>query len=621
MHRFGELDIDMFTGLRGKTEKVSIYEKFVDWVLKYRRPEWLTTEQIRARKRALKEMGLCVVHSGEQSASISVIEERLKEDEAAQDILTKARHQIEVNPVRTSIVSFYFKTSSRITEKQSKDKEPRRGSIEFIHASFSEFLFSERLLDIFEDWTVQKKAGGYYISDEVVSRQIYEMLGYGELTHEIVEFLIGLLIKKLEPNKWRVLFQRLQGFYIRWSSGEFIELVRKRTQIPLEQAYQFQMKDILVGQRQVDIFTGLNVLIILFSISRTAQQIQDKKFREVKRNLVFHPCVNQDLDDFDETRLQRIISYSECLRSSAFTQIVGGFMSGANLSNISLQRVNLSGASLDEANLSKTDLRRADLSGANLYKALLKNAYLRGADLDRANLKQADLTKADLKRTYFVAANLSGANLTKADLCGAELRDSILFDALLIDADLPGANLTDIKSDLGTRWLNVRGLHKANGIHSDLKNDAQFSDAIQLSEAVEHLLKGNIQRARSIYAEVNRKVARWGGAISASLWNKLAWISSLYSFNDSDVISASERAVKMEPARGNYRDTLAVAYAMSNRFEESIEQFERACGSKDFEDWDEISVKRRNRWVLSLKKGINPFSPHELSELLREELE
>lgn len=625
MHRSGELGSEIFDGLKGKTEKISVYEKFVDWVLKYRRPEWLANsqEQIAARKRVLKEMGLCVVHSGTQTTSISIVENRLSEDAAAQEVLIRAKREIEVNPIRTSIVSFFFKSVPEHIEMGSEVNNIRKGSIEFIHSSFSEFLFAERLVDTFEDWVERRRGNkeGYYISDEIVSRQVYEMLGYGELTHEVVEFIIGITVKRFEIEDWSVLFDRLEAFYLSWSKGDFIELTNRFTQIPLELAQEFRSRGIFLGQRQVDIYTGLNVLIILFSLHRYAQQVEISTLPEVDDRLVFRPCGKKGIDNFDELRLQRVISYSDCLRPSAFSQIVGGFLQGANLSDIVLQRVNLSGANLFEADLSKSDFRRADLSGANLSKASLREAYLRGADLDRANLRQANLTRADLKRAYFVSANLSDANFTKADLGGADLRDAILFDSLLNDAVLPGVNLTDIQSDFGTRWLNVRGLHKANGVPENLKNNPQFSTAVELSEAVELLLRGDIETSRKIYRSVRRKAAESEKNISASLWNKLAWVSCLHGYRDGETLAAAEQAVNMEPGRGNYIDTLAVIYATHGRFKDAIEQLEKVFESSDFEELDKALVDRRKKWLALLREDINPFSEEELNLLLLEELE
>ncbi len=94
------------------------------------------------------------------------------------------------------------------------------------------------------------------------------------------------------------------------------------------------------------------------------------------------------------------------------------------LSQLSLQKQVLVGASFAKATLRKTNLTSADLSNtnlsrANLSQASLKNAKLTSAHLGGANLEGADLRGANLSRAILEAANLKEANLCGADLTGA----------------------------------------------------------------------------------------------------------------------------------------------------------------------------------------------------------
>ena len=94
------------------------------------------------------------------------------------------------------------------------------------------------------------------------------------------------------------------------------------------------------------------------------------------------------------------------------------------LSQLSLQKQVLVGASFAKAAMRKTNLTSADLSNtnlsrANLSQASLKNAKLTNAHLGGANLEGADLRGADLSRAILEATNLKGANLCGADLTGA----------------------------------------------------------------------------------------------------------------------------------------------------------------------------------------------------------
>lgn len=109
-------------------------------------------------------------------------------------------------------------------------------------------------------------------------------------------------------------------------------------------------------------------------------------------------------------------------------------LSGANLSHADLRHASLVAASLSHADLSHTDLRRAYLHEAKLAGANLRSARLTGADLTSADLTGVDLTGADL-----TGADLSRANLRGADFSGATLGDAVFNDATLNGATLLGA--------------------------------------------------------------------------------------------------------------------------------------------------------------------------------------
>jgi uncharacterized protein YjbI with pentapeptide repeats len=103
----------------------------------------------------------------------------------------------------------------------------------------------------------------------------------------------------------------------------------------------------------------------------------------------------------------------------------------------------LSGADLTEARLDRMDLRNARLSGLNLFRASLRRAALSGADLSASRLDYADFSGADMR----------GANLT-----GASLLETIFWEADLSGADLSGsrqlvmAGFRRARFDATTRW-------------------------------------------------------------------------------------------------------------------------------------------------------------------------
>lgn len=67
-----------------------------------------------------------------------------------------------------------------------------------------------------------------------MDKQIYDLLGYGNLTPEIVGYLRGLWVKSSELDLIR-LFERLQDFYLCWCDGVFIDA-------PPENLPQYKMR-------------------------------------------------------------------------------------------------------------------------------------------------------------------------------------------------------------------------------------------------------------------------------------------------------------------------------------------------------------------------------------------
>ncbi len=498
MHRDGILKVEDFQGTNSTQAKILIYNQAVNWVLTEQRSKLLNrdlteleTEDLR---RILTEAGLCVVQSGGECASVAMIEERLKADNSVKALLEEAQKRIGDNPLRNALAVFYL-------QQGSKD-----GSVEFVHKTFGEFLCAERLKESLEEWTEPGKKGrGFNTKDSDMDWEIYDLLGYGALTPEIVEYLMGLLTTPAvvgEASQFRPveLFQRLEDFYLRWCEGEFIDMLPESLPQKKMRLLREQLKNQDLGQRQIDVYAGLNVMILLFELHRYGQERD-----ELKDQMVFYPCGKPNArGTFDDaSRLLFLIGYGSCIGVYGFIQTVGRFLSGLNLSganlsradlshvNLSgadLSRANLSGAYLSGANLSGADLSRAYLSGANLSDANLSRADLSladltGADLSHVNLSRADLSFANLIRADLIRADLSGANLSFADLCRADLSLADLTGADLSRADLTGADLSganlrgaDLSGAFGaiqwnenTEWENVRGLETAVNVPAALR--------------------------------------------------------------------------------------------------------------------------------------------------------
>ena len=473
LHRDNVLKTDMFTEDSAVDPKVLIYERAFDWVLNKQRCEGgenlnprITGLEPEDLSSILAEAGLCVVQSGREFASVVTIEDRLeeKEDIVAKEILEEARQRDEKDPLKNALAAFYIKNVSGADN-----------CVEFFHKSFSEFLCAKRMVESLKEWGERKNKRGkpYEVSTKEMNWQIYDLFGYGVLTKEIVDYLTPLLIKLLTEvgnreqgtgNSKRelnfvVLFERLNDFYLRWSDGEFIESAKET--LPQRKTGQLQEYDTDLGQRRVDIYTGLNVLILLLELHRYGQSQE-----ALKDKLAFHPCGQPNTENFVEDRLLCLINYSDCLGSGHFTSLVGKFFIKANLQRADLQQVDLEEANLQRANLQRAKLQRADLEGTKLQQVDLEGANLQRAKLQRANLQRAKLQRADLEGADLEGAKLQRAKLQRAKLQRAKLQQVDLEGAKLLGAYLLGADLLGAK----LQQVDLEGakLQGANLLGADL---------------------------------------------------------------------------------------------------------------------------------------------------------
>ncbi len=416
MHRDGKINLQDLAGKQGLGAKIQIYEQSLDWVLTEQREE-VQKELVRLEPpdlvQILMEAGLCVVQSRGEYARVKAIEQRLsnyRPDLAKAIEETRTNSQDEV--LKNALAAFYLKPAGE-------------GAVEFFHKSFSEFLCAKAMAESLADWTESGRRGrGFNVDDKKLAEEIYDLFGYGALTLEIVEYLFGLLeeSKEFRPVK---LFERLKEFYEQWCEGEYIDApphdnYPQKTMLRLsQQELELKAKDKL-GLRQVDIYTGLNVLILLLELQRYG--IRNK----LQEEMSFHLCGKVNKKDIpeDKERLFRVIGYSRCAGNFAFLDIVGSF-----------------------------------LSGANLLGSFLSGADLRGADLIGADLRDADL----------IGANLRGANLRGANLIGTDLRRAVLSGADFSGDQLSDRVSGDIKWDEGTNWEGVKGLETAINVPKALK--------------------------------------------------------------------------------------------------------------------------------------------------------
>jgi tetratricopeptide (TPR) repeat protein len=604
MHREQRLNVQMFAEAQGITAKIRIYDESVKWVLdKQREDENLRLAGLESEdlRRFMTEAALCVVQSGNECAKVAMLEARLRDsNDPVAKLIQKARQDTPLENVKEEkvlnnlLTAFYIKPASG----------DKGGSVEFTHKSFGEFLFAEQLVESFLDWTepgTKRRRQEYMVSTEEMEKQIYDLLGYGNLTPEIVDYLRGLWAENSELDLVR-LFERLEHFYLRWSDGEFIDA-------PPENLPQYKMRllkeqlperETLLGQRQVDVYAGLNVMILLLELHRYAHTKD-----ELKDKIAFHPCGQPDTNEFDRERLLHIIGYSQCLGTYAYNRIIGVFLSQANLSGTVLSRANLSGA-----NLSGTVLSGANFSGAYLRQVNLSGANLSGANLSGANLSGANLSGANL-----IGANLSGANLIGAILIGANLSRTGFGRAILSEAILSKANLKALKWDSETKWANAKGLHQTVDVSPELAQHPAFAAAVSLSQGISCIIEGKLEDAiqaynQSLSLDLNLEV-------SAESWNSLCWTGSLHG-RAADVLDACKKAVNLKPDHKGYQDSRGLARAMTGDLAGALADFQEILDSGWYDESEEAK-QRRQRWVEALKAGNNPFTPEELEALRQAE--
>ncbi len=424
-----EMFADTQTGANQQTQaKLQIYRKSVDWVLENQRQDENQRQsglELEDLREVLQEAALCVVQSGNETARLEMVKQRFtSQSNPIAKLLEQAKTntgQTEKTALKNLLTTFYLKPG----------EEDKRGSVEFTHKSFGEYLFAERLIAAFKYWTeVDDRKQPRVKDDKELYEQIYDLLGYGGLSQEIVAYLWELL-EESEIDRIK-LFNQLHGFYEDWCQGEFLDAPPNEN-LPQKKLLQLLEQKIPVGLKRVDVFTGLNVMIILFKLHASAQPEGYPHLPKdsLRSEIWFHPCGEPDTEDFKTDQLLKIIHYADALSPSTFATTVGPHLAKANLT-----RANLTSAFLATANLYSANLYSANLDNAILYRAILESAFLDNAFLANAFLANASLYSANL-----VNANLYSANLHSAILHSAILYGAILESANLVNANLYGANL------------------------------------------------------------------------------------------------------------------------------------------------------------------------------------
>lgn len=289
--------------------------------------------------------------------------------------------------------AFYFQTNSHPHLPTT--------SIQFSHAKLGEYLCAEAIAN-------QLQTLGQYQDDiygtrtfllessSSVAQHLYNLLGYGVLSQEVVELTIeALKHQHSRDSSLTVILQRLESFWHVYCQGRWLD-----QGIGHKALTYFHTLHNPVNLEQVNAAVGINVFLLLCA-----------GYKAMK--VAFSPGGNpHNQAEFYPEALLVLMGRIAVLPDSTLSQrIISQSLAGLNLSEIFLPQV---------------VLIEANLEGTNLTNAMLKGANLTGANLTDANLTDANLTDA----------NLTGVNLT-----GVNLTNTCLFNAVLADANREIAKL------------------------------------------------------------------------------------------------------------------------------------------------------------------------------------
>ena len=181
-------------------------------------------------------------------------------------------------------------------------------------------------------------------------------------------------------------------------------------------------------------------------------------------------------------------------------------LSGADLTELDLQELNLAGARLHRTSFRYCSLSRADFRGGYLERCDLRDCSLVEARFDGSWLFRADFSKSSLHRACLQGANCSVAQFYEADLTDADLRGANLRTATFVGTDVAGTDFAGCKVYGISAWdlLGAPRAQTALVINDDDDDLVVTADNLQVAQFV-HLLLRNPQ-IRDVLDTVSRKL-------------------------------------------------------------------------------------------------------------------
>ncbi len=295
---------------------------------------------------------------------------------------------------------------------------------------------------------------------------------------------------------------------------------------------------------------------------------------------------------------------------------------GITLDLCDLRKQNLSGKNLTNASLKRVDLRGANLektlfNGANLADSLFEDATIRGTQFKQSNLTGIDFSCQDLSRVNFECAIMRGCDFRDADLSGARMANADITNSSLFNAETIGWDIRDIKCEFAywDRDSTVKTEYKiheferiyAESLIIELKYDFRLTanEIATLPILIDHLQAchwGVALRLKSV-----RDIA--GGALVQLVVDE----AGNYSLNDLE-ISLKEEASRIQKAQL----ALRADRKMQKRFKEAVAGIKDQFWPRLLELAAEHEIDQvRNFCVLFIDlKGFTQWSEGVVSEKL-----
>ncbi len=306
------------------------------------------------------------------------------------------------------VAAFFF--------QESESTKGERGSFEFTHKSFCDYLTARRIVrqvsEAHQLFTDPKGNASQEQKVTAVLKNWVALFGGQMLTWEVVNFLLGEVALMGENDRKTV---------IGWQATAAALFQRMLDEgLPVLDSRNFREAEQRSRNTQVSLFA------VLSACGRVTKELTQPHWpNSSSAGTLFLNIFGQitpltweiplicDWFYFQGQILRGLPRAPKSITSSDFRD---ADLSGANLSNINFFNTNLSGVDFSESNLSYSFLSRVNLSSSNLSNANLLRANLLGADLSDSNLFRANLFGATLIHVDLSRADLSEADLSEADL-------------------------------------------------------------------------------------------------------------------------------------------------------------------------------------------------------------